>query len=186
MNNACFNIIKCNWNSQLSKSAVWFWNMLKYLTKEKSFSTWKFSIKELFNITLCQIMCDWSKILFMNESYRFRNLWTCNTVYIWLRRSSSLSRLVVKKLWNHTKAAGSPLNFKGKHSRMQDVYRCKALVKMPQKFNKETRFEYENHSWRKGATGEKENLGRYVIANFRLAFKITRNLLICWKPTKIM
>ena len=88
----------------------------------------------------------------MNESYRFRNLWTCNTVYIWLRRSSSLSRLVVKKLWNHTKAAGSPLNFKGKHSRMQDVYRCKALVKMPQKFNKETRFEYENHSWRKGAT----------------------------------
>ena len=93
-----------------------------------------------------------SELLFMNESYRFRNLWTCNTVNIWLRRSSSLSRLVVKKLWNHTKAAGSPLNFKGKHSRMQDVYRCKALVKMPQKFNKETRFEYENHSWRKGAT----------------------------------
>ena len=30
---------------------------------------------------------------------------------------------------------------------MQDVYRCKALVKMPQKFNKETRFEYENLAW---------------------------------------
>ena len=37
---------------------------------------------------------------------------------------------------------------------MQDVYRCKALVKMPQKFNKETRFEYENHDYL--ATTEKE------------------------------